>query len=90
MRVSWVEGDKMTYRTALEVASKDRDGLVMDVASVLAAAKIRVGSLLARGIGKNQAIVNVIIEVKDLEQLKGVMTKLHQISGVFSVKRTTG
>ncbi|MBQ1351458.1 MAG: bifunctional (p)ppGpp synthetase/guanosine-3',5'-bis(diphosphate) 3'-pyrophosphohydrolase [Oscillospiraceae bacterium] len=90
VRVSWVEGDKMTYRTALEVASKDRDGLVMDIASVLAVAKIRVGSLSARSIGKSQAIVNVMIEVKDLEQLKGVMTKLHQISGVFSVKRMTG
>jgi guanosine-3',5'-bis(diphosphate) 3'-pyrophosphohydrolase len=90
VEVSWIEGDKMTYRTALEISAKDRDGLVVDIASVLAAAKLRVGSLSVRGIGNNQAVANLIIDVKDLDQLKSVMTKLHQISGVFSVERVAG
>ncbi len=90
VEVSWIEGDKMTYRTALEISAKDRDGLVVDIASVLAAAKLRVGSLSVRGIGNNQAVANLIIDVKDLDQLKTVMTKLHQISGVFSVERVAG
>jgi guanosine-3',5'-bis(diphosphate) 3'-pyrophosphohydrolase len=90
VEVSWIDGDKMTYRTALEISAKDRDGLVMDIASVLAAEKLRVGSLSVRGTGNNQAVAHLVIDVKDLNQLKSVMKKLHQISGVFFVKRVTG
>ncbi|MDD4715553.1 MAG: bifunctional (p)ppGpp synthetase/guanosine-3',5'-bis(diphosphate) 3'-pyrophosphohydrolase, partial [Oscillospiraceae bacterium] len=89
VEVEWVEGDKMAYPTALEITAKDRGGLVVDIAGVLAAAKLRVLSLSVRGTGANQAVAKLMVEVQDLDQLLSVMTKLHQISGVSSVQRAT-
>lgn len=42
VRVSWVDSKLPNYRTALEVASKDRDNLTLDVAMALSAAKVKV------------------------------------------------
>ena len=86
----WVEGDLEAYRTALELTAPDRDGLALDVATVLASLKVRVASLSARGQENGAALVTVEVEVKDRGQLQQVINKLGQIHGVSTVKRVTG
>ena len=63
VKVSWVESDLPNYKTALELASKDRDGLTLDVAMALSAAKVKVTALSARSQPDGHATVNIVVAV---------------------------
>ena len=89
IKVSWVDGDLAAYNTALELSAKDRDGLTLDVAMALSAAKVKVTSLSARSLPDGYASISVALEVKDKSELTGVINKLGQIQGVYQVKRTS-
>jgi len=87
VNVSWVMSDRAAYQTSLELEARNRDGLIVDVATAMNAQKIRVNSLAARGRSDGSAVVNLSFGVDNLEQLKLVISRLHQISGVLRVKR---
>ncbi|HPE16472.1 MAG TPA: bifunctional (p)ppGpp synthetase/guanosine-3',5'-bis(diphosphate) 3'-pyrophosphohydrolase [Oscillospiraceae bacterium] len=86
--VTWVDTD-LTYQTSVEVSAKDRDGLLVDITTILSAAKVKVSSLSARGTGDGYAVISLGLEVKDLEQLMGVMKRILQVSGVREVRRVS-
>ena len=90
VRVSWVDSKLPNYRTALEVASKDRDNLTLDVAMALSAAKVKVTALSARSMPDGHAILRIEVEVRDKEELASVINKLNNIQGVYHVARMTG
>jgi GTP pyrophosphokinase len=87
VNVSWVPADRETYQTTLELDARNRDGLIVDVATALNAQKIRVNSLSARGRADGSAVVNLSFDVENLEQLKLIMSRLNQIPGILQVKR---
>ena len=90
VRVAWLEENLPAYKTALELAAKDRDGLALDVTMALSTAKVKVSALSARSTADGNALINVVLEVKDREELNSVINRLHQIHGVYEVKRNSG
>ena len=88
--VSWVDGKLDGYSTSLEISAKDRDGLTLDVAMALSALKVRTTSLSARGQPDGYAVVDLVLTVKDKDELNAVINKLGQIQGVFLVQRSKG
>ena len=90
VQVRWAEGELASYRTSLEMSAKDRDGLTLDVAMVLSAAKVKTTSLSARSMPDGYANVNIVLEVKNQSELTAVINKLGQIQGVYQVKRAAG
>ena len=90
VKVSWGESEQTTYQTSLEISAKDRDGLALDVTMALTAAKMKVSSFSARSLPDGYALVSVVLEVKDRNELTGLINKLSQISGVYQVKRASG
>ena len=90
IHVYWAEGELSSYQTSLEIAAKDRDGLTLDVAMVLSAAKVKTTSLSARSMPDGYASVNIVLEVKNQTELAAVINKLGQIQGVYQVKRAAG
>lgn len=90
IHVHWAEGELSAYQTSLEIAAKDRDGLTLDVAMALSAAKVKTTSLSARSMPDGYATVNIVLEVKNQSELTAVINKLGQIQGVYQVKRAAG
>jgi len=90
VRVSWVEGGLPNYKTSLELSAKDRDGIALDVAMALSAAKVKVTALSARSMSDGYAVVHIELEVKDKDELASIINRLHGIQGVYQVARTTG
>ncbi|OUQ56539.1 (p)ppGpp synthetase [Flavonifractor sp. An112] len=90
IKVSWASGELSTYRTSLEIAAKDRDGLTLDVAMALSTMKAKTTSLSARSMPDGYATVSIVLEVKDHTELTAVINKLGQIQGVYQVKRAAG
>ena len=87
LSVSWGTSEQDTYSTSLSISAKDRNNLVLDVAAVLSAARVRVNSLSAKGTPDGFAVLNASIDVKDCKELETLMRKLNNISGVIAVKR---
>ena len=90
VKVSWVESSLPNYKTALELSSKDRDGLTLDVAMALSAAKVKVNALTARSMPDGHASISMVVEVKNKEELATVINKLNNIQGVYHVARASG
>ena len=90
VEAAWADETPGNYLTALTLNSRDRNGLVMDIASVLNSLNARVHSLNARDIGGGQACVNLSLEVKDLTELSTIIAKLSAVSGVREVLRSSG
>ena len=87
VNVSWADSITDSYVTTVTIASKDRSGLVMDIATVLNALNAKVRSLTARDTGSGLALTTVTLEVKSNGELKYIMGRLDSIPGVSSVVR---
>ena len=90
VKVSWGESELASYQTSLEISAKDRDALALDVTMALTAAKVKVQSFSARSLPDGYAMVSIVLEVRDRNELTSLINKLGQISGVYQVKRATG
>lgn len=87
IEVSWATEISDIYTTSLMVVSKQRQALVLDVATVLNAMNARVRSLNARDTDENISLVSVALEVKSYDELKLIMNRLAAIPGVSEVTR---
>ena len=90
IKVSWGSDTRESYRTTLEITAKDRINIIMDVSTVLSSTKTHVSSLNARSTPDGFALLSLDIDVPDSEQLRTVMRRLEQISGVMRVTRPAG
>ena len=87
INVSWASQITDSYVTTVIIISKDRSGLVMDIATVLNALNAKVRTLSARDNGAGIALTNVTLEVKNAGELKYIMSRLASIPGVTEVTR---
>ena len=89
LNVSWADEIHESYTTTLTVVSRERGGLVMDIATVMNALNTKVRSINARDTG-DKSIVVITLETKGLDELKTVINRLQAISGVVEVNRNGG
>ena len=87
IKVSWADNITDSYVTTVIIASKDRSGLVLDIATILSAINAKVRTLSARDIGYGNALTNVTLEVRSIADLRYIMSRLLSIPGVQSVSR---
>ena len=85
--VSWAREITDSYVTTVVIYSKDRAGLVMDIATVLNSLNAKVRTLSARDSGSGNAITHVTLEVKNASELKFIMNRIKNIQGVSQVMR---
>ena len=90
IKVSWGSDTEESYRTTLEVTAKDRINLIMDVSTILSSTKTHVSSMNARSTPDGFALLSLDIDVPNNEQLRTVMRRIEQISGVMRVTRPAG
>ncbi|MBQ6540595.1 MAG: bifunctional (p)ppGpp synthetase/guanosine-3',5'-bis(diphosphate) 3'-pyrophosphohydrolase [Oscillospiraceae bacterium] len=88
VNVTWgnTEGEK--YQTSLSIIANDRDGLVMDVASVITLLKLKLTGIYAKKFDDGSASIHIELEVKDREELMTAITKLNGIRGVREIRRS--
>ena len=89
LNVSWADEIHESYATTLTVVSRERGGLVMDIATVMNALNTKVRSINARDTG-DKSIVVITLETKGLDELKSVINRIQGISGVVEVNRNGG
>ena len=87
IKVEWADTITDVYVTTITISSKDRSGLVMDIATVLNSLNAKVRNLSSRSVGYGQAITVVSLEVKSITELRYIMNRLAGVAGVTSVMR---
>lgn len=90
IKVSWGSDTNESYPTSLELVCKDRPNLMLDISAALSSTNTRVSALNLRTSEDQFAIFHLEIDVHDGRQLRDVMNKLNQISGVLQVTRPAG
>lgn len=88
IHVSWADVTNDNYTAELHIVSDERNGLVMDVATVLNTLNARVRGMTARDTGKGTSTATVTLDVKDVEELQTIMNKISAIRGIRTVSRS--
>ena len=87
--VSWADEIKESYATAITVVSRERSGLIMDIATIFNTLNSKVRTINARDTG-DKSIVNITLETTGLDELKVIINKLAALPGVVEVNRNGG
>ena len=87
VHVSWADAESESFTTTLEADSVDRDGLVLDMATVLSSMKLKVRELSARSLSAGKAIVTMTFDVHDLDELSAVRQKIGAVPGISHIRR---
>ena len=87
IKVGWADTITDVYVTTITISSKDRNGLVMDIATVLNSMNAKVRNLSSRSVGYGQAVTVISLEVKHITELRYIMNRLAGVPGVSSVMR---
>lgn len=89
VRVAWGE-PKRTYPVAVQVKAYDRDGLARDVSNLVANEGINMG-LVQAGVDHSPkmslAVLDLVLEVRDIDQLTRVLTRIEALPNVMEAHR---
>ncbi len=87
VKVSWADQITDSYVTTIMIVAKDRQALLMDIATVLNSLNAKVRNLSARDNSAGVGICTITLEVKSAAELRYIMARLTSVPGVTQVTR---
>ena len=87
VRVRWANQDDQPFDTTLELDCITRDGLVLDVVTAMTANRVRLKEINGKDLPDNKSVVTIRFEVKNVEELENIRTKLLNIRDVVGSRR---
>ena len=87
VRVHWANQDEQPFDTTLELECITRDGLLLDVATVMTTNRIRLKELNGRDLPGGKSVFTVRFEVKNVAELDSIRNKLLSIRDVIGSRR---
>ena len=87
MKVSWSTDAEKPFSTTFEIDSTDRDGIWLDIATALSASKVKVTELSGRDMPAGKARTIATFEVKNVQELEAIRSRIRSIAGVLDVRR---
>ena len=87
VRVHWANQDAQPFETTLELECVTRDGLLLDVATTMTTARVRVKELYGKDLPGGKSTFTVRFEVTNVEELESVRNKLLNIRDVIGSRR---
>lgn len=89
VEVAWDKEFTEPFQVKLEATGMDRAGFLSDVMSVLLEMKISANWVTARGKKDGGAVIEMVLEMKGLEQLEHIMNKIRRVKDVYDVRRVS-
>jgi len=91
IEVDWGQSIQQTYPVVIRVIAYDREGLLRDIAGVVADEKINMSAAnVATRKKENMATITATLEIADIAQLSRVLAKIDQLPNVLEAKRQAG
>ena len=87
VRVRWANQEEQPFETTLELDCITRDGLLLDVATVMTTSRVRVKELNGRDLPNGRSVFTVRFEVKNTTELETIRKKLLNVRDVVGSRR---
>ena len=87
VKVRWANQDDQPFETTLELDCVTRDGLLLDVATTMTTARVRVKELYGKDLPGGRTTFTVRFEVKNVAELDMVRNKLLNVRDVLGSRR---
>lgn len=87
IEVSWNVDEGKPFSTTLEVECVDRDGIWIDIATVLNTARVKVTEISARELTAGRGCAIATFEVRSVTELEAIRQKLRAVEGILDVRR---
>ncbi|MGA8327401.1 MAG: ACT domain-containing protein, partial [Candidatus Cybelea sp.] len=89
LQSQWLDDAGLTHGVDIEVEADDRSQLVQDIMAVFAELKTQVSSVNARVRKDGVAVTSLTVQIRDLDHLHKLLTKLETLKNVRRVYRVT-
>jgi len=89
LQAEWSSEADQTHAVDVEVEADDRAQLLGDIMAVFAELKTSVSSVTARARKDGSAVTSLTVQIRDLEHLHKLLTKIENLRGVRRVYRVT-
>lgn len=85
-----IQNTDATYSTELRIFAMDRTGMLFDISKIFSEANINVTAINSKSHKGDRATITVCFEIRSVEQLNYVISKVRMIPGVQDVERSVG
>ncbi|HEY1977391.1 MAG TPA: bifunctional (p)ppGpp synthetase/guanosine-3',5'-bis(diphosphate) 3'-pyrophosphohydrolase [Candidatus Baltobacteraceae bacterium] len=89
LQAQWLVDADLTHAVDVEVEAEDRPALLQDIMGVFAELKTQVSSVNARVRRDGMAVTSLTVQIRDLDHLHKLLTKLGSLKNVRRVYRVT-
>ncbi len=87
VRVSWANQEEQPFDTTLELECQTRDGLLLDLATVMTSTRVRVKEMSGKDLPGGHSIFTVRFEVKNVAELETIRNRLMNVRSVLGSRR---
>ncbi|MBI1259378.1 MAG: GTP diphosphokinase [Chloroflexi bacterium] len=85
--VTWGKlSQEQRYSVAIEIVAYDREGLMLDISTVMADEKVNMSSVNVN-VRQNIATLNLTIEINDMQKLTRILSRMESIPSVTEARR---
>ena len=84
----WDDSVKIETQSTLDVYAIDRDGIVLDITSMLMNMHVKIHSINARPINDGNCLTTLTVAVSSKEHLDNIVRIIRKIEGVYHIERT--
>ena len=88
VNASWNSNISVTARSTINIYAINREGVLLDVTTALAAAHIKILAINGRPINDGNCVTNLTIAVNGKEHLESIVKTLRKINGVYLIERS--
>ena len=87
IEVGWVATARAMYNVDIEVRATDRKGLLAEITAQVDDSRINIVTFSSRTTKEKVAIVDLVLEIDDIEQMNRLIKKLQKIQGISDIYR---
>ena len=85
--VEWTNSKNLFYKVEVAIISLDQVGALADVAHIISESKLNLVGITAKT-GKDKTfITNIIVEIKNIDELDRLINKIKSLKGILDVYR---
>ena len=82
-----MDEEEKPFDTTLEIECTTRDGLFLDVATVMTTSRVRVKEFSGKDLPNGRSILSVTFEVKNVKELEAIRGRVLNVRDVISTRR---
>lgn len=90
VKCHWDGNVEVEARSTIDVYAIDRDGVVLDITTKMANARVKIHSINARPINEGNCLTTMTVSVNSKEHLESILKLLRKVDGVYHIERSGG